>query len=78
MGKITKIKNLELGTEVKYGGMVWVVRKKDKDANTVTLALKDSIRNMEFDAAEPGNPDGWIEDYGNNSYALSNVRQCLS
>lgn len=78
MGKITKIKNLELGTEVKYGGMIWIVKKKDKDANTVTLALEDSIRNMEFDAAEPGNLDEWIADYGNNNYALSNVRQWLN
>lgn len=78
MGKQVKIGELDLGTEVRFGGMIWIVKRKSQECETVTLALKESIKRMEFDAAEPGNPDKWVSDYGSNSYELSNIRQWLN
>lgn len=80
MGKQVKIGELELGAEVRFGEMIWIVKKKEKEEGSgcVTLALKESIKRMEFDAPEPRNPDEWVSDYGNNIYALSNIRQWLN
>lgn len=78
MGKQVKIGELELGAEVRLGGIIWIVKKKEEGSGCVTLALKASIKRMEFDAQEPGNPDEWVSDYGNNIYALSNIRQWLN
>jgi len=78
MGKQVKIGELELGAEVRLGGMIWIVKRKSQECEYVTLALKDSLKNMEFDAAEPGNPDEWVSDYGNNIYKLSNIKQWLN
>jgi hypothetical protein len=78
MCKQAKIGELELGAEVRLGGMIWIVKRKDESRNIVTIALKESLRYMEFDEAEPGNPDEWVADYGNNIYDLSNIRQWLN
>jgi len=78
MGKEIELRDLAMNAEVKFGGMVWIVKKKDDSNNTVTLALKESIKRMEFDAPEPRNPDEWVSDYGNNIYALSNIRQWIN
>jgi hypothetical protein len=78
MGKEIELRDLAMNAEVKFGGMVWIVKKKDDSNNTVTLALKESIQNMEFDAAELGNTDEWVRDYGNNIYEFSNIRQWLN
>jgi NTP pyrophosphatase (non-canonical NTP hydrolase) len=78
MSKQVRIGDLNLGTEVRFGGMIWIIKRKEEESGSVTLALKDSIKNMEFDAAEPGNRDEWVADYGNNIYELSNIRQWLN
>lgn len=78
MSKQVKIGELDLGTEIRFGGMIWIIKRKEEENGFVTLALKESIKNMEFDAAEPDNPDEWVSDYGNNIYRLSNIRQWLN
>lgn len=78
MSKQVKMGELDLGEEVRFGGMIWIIKRKSQEHEYVTLALKESIKNMEFDAAEPGNPDEWVSDYGNNIYRFSNIRQWLN
>ncbi|MDN5307960.1 MAG: hypothetical protein PWP16_1323 [Eubacteriaceae bacterium] len=73
-----KAGKLELGSEISLGGRIWIAKRKSEPAEIVTLALKTSLKNMEFDEAEPGNPDEWRADYGNNDYELSNIRQWLN
>ncbi|WKY45984.1 DUF6273 domain-containing protein [Eubacteriaceae bacterium ES2] len=73
-----KAEKLELGSEISLGGRIWIAKRKSESAEIVTLALKTALKNMEFDEAEPGNPDEWRADYGNNDYRLSNIRQWLN
>lgn len=73
-----KIRELAINTEVELGGMIWLVRGDNDDKKTITLVLKESLKNMEFDNAEPDSPDENVRDYGNNIYELSNIRQWLN
>ncbi len=73
-----KAGKLELGSEISLGGGIWIAKRKTETEGIVTLALKTSLKNMEFDEAEPGNPDELRADYGNNDYELSNIRQWLN
>jgi hypothetical protein len=72
-----RAKELKLGSEVRFGGRIWITKRID-ETGCATLVLKEALRNMEFDEAEPGNPDEWRADYGNNDYELSNIRQWLN
>ena len=46
--------------------------------NSLTLMTKNIIRCAAFDAKEPNNPDFDRENYGNNRWSLSNIRQWLN
>lgn len=71
----------------KYGGVdyTWDVIGINHDVpadsnytNSLTIQSRDCLMNCVFDASEPTNPDGNIQQYGNNNYKNSNVRQWLN
>ncbi|GAB6891092.1 DUF6273 domain-containing protein [Geobacillus stearothermophilus] len=83
-----RLSNLPVGAKVKdlntkYYGKPIVFRVIDKKhpgypANSVTLLTEKIITLKAFDANESENPNTDRQDYGNNRYALSNIRQWLN
>ena len=89
LGKMQPISNLPVGTLVKdittkYCGspIVWVIADKNHagyPANSVTLLSKYILTLKCPDAKEPSNTDsGNRQNYGNNRYLYSNIRQWLN
>lgn len=82
------ISALPVGAKVKdtsttyYGSpIIWQVADKNHSgypANSVTLVAANILKIAAFDAAESDNSDDWRCDFGNNRYALSNIRQWLN
>lgn len=79
---------LPVGAKVKdtgttyYGSpIIWQVADKNHSgypANSVTLVAANILKIAAFDANESGNSDSNRRKYGNNRYALSNIRQWLN
>jgi len=64
---------------------VWDVIGIDHDKPTdprfthsLTIQSHDILLNAQFDAPEPGNPDSYRQQYGNNRYIHSAIRQWLN
>ena len=82
------ISALPVGAKVKdtgttyYGSpIIWQVADKNHSgypANSVTLVAANILKIVAFDAKESGNSDSNRRSYGNNRYALSNIRQWLN
>lgn len=82
------ISSLPVGAKVKdtgttyYGSpIIWQVADKNHSgypANSVTLIAANILKIAAFDAKESGNSDSNRRNYGNNRYALSNIRQWLN
>ena len=82
------ISSLPVGAKVKdtgttyYGSpIIWKVADKNHSgypANSVTLIAANILKIAAFDAKESGNSDSSRRSYGNNRYALSNIRQLLN
>ena len=82
------ISALPVGAKVKdtgttyYGSpIIWQVADKNHSgypANSVTLVAANILKIVAFDAKESGNSDLYRSEYGNNRYALSNIRQWLN
>ena len=82
------ISSLPVGAKVKdtgttyYGSpIIWQVADKNHSgypANSVTLIAANILKIAAFDAKESGNSDSNRRSYGNNRYALSNIRQWLN
>ncbi len=82
------ISSLPVGAKVKdtgttyYGSpIIWQVADKNHSgypANSVTLIAANILKIAAFDAEEIGNSDTGRRNYGNNRYALSNIRQWLN
>lgn len=82
------ISSLPVGAKVKdtgttyYGSpIIWQVADKNHSgypANSVTLIAANILKIAAFDAKETGNSDTGRRNYGNNRYALSNIRQWLN
>ena len=82
------ISALPIGAKVKdtgttyYGSpIIWQVADKNHSgypANSVTLVAANILKIAPFDAKESGNSDSNRIKYGNNRYALSNIRQWLN
>ena len=82
------ISSLPVGAKVKdtgttyYGSpIIWQVADKNHSgypANSVTLIAANILKIAAFDAEETGNSDTGRRNYGNNRYALSNIRQWLN
>lgn len=82
------ISALPVGAKVKdtgttyYGSpIIWQVADKNHSgypANSVTLVAANILKIAAFDAKESGNSDSNRIRYGNNRYALSNIRQWLN
>lgn len=82
------ISALPVGAKVKdtgttyYGSpIIWQVADKNHSgypANSVTLIAANILKIAAFDAKESGNSDSGRISYGNNRYALSNIRQWLN
>ena len=82
------ISSLPLGAKVKDTGttyhgipIIWQVADKNHSgypANSVTLIAANILKIAAFDAKESGNSDSNRRSYGNNRYALSNIRQWLN
>ena len=74
-----KVKDLN----TKYYGKPIIFQVIDKNhpgypANSVTLLTEKIITLKAFDAKEPSNPNTDRQNYGNNRYAHSNIRQWLN
>lgn len=82
------ISALPVGAKVKdtgttyYGSpIIWQVADMNHSgypANSVTLVAANILKIAAFDAKESGNSDSDRRNYGNNRYALSNIRQWLN
>lgn len=82
------LSNLPIGAKVKdlntkYYGKPIIFQVIDKNhagypANSVTLITEQIITLKAFDAKEPSNPNTDRQNYGNNRYAHSNIRQWLN
>lgn len=81
---MTKIKDMELGSVVKFGDfhgetpMFWIKTAQDHQTypdNSSTIYHKDIYAIRYFDAAEPENPNSEIKIHGCNNWKLSNLRQ---
>ena len=82
------ISALPVGAKVKdtgttyYGSpIIWQVADKNHSgypANSVTLVAANILKIAAFDAKESGNSDSSRRSFGNNRYALSNIRQWLN
>ncbi len=88
LGKMQPISNLPVGALVKdittkyYGSpIVWVIADKNHagyPTNSVTLLSKYILTLKCPDAKEPSNSSGNRQNYGNNRYLYSNIRQWLN
>ena len=88
LGSGIDISALPVGAKVKdtgttyYGSpIIWQVADKNHSgypANSVTLVAANILKIAAFDAKESGNSDSNRISYGNNRYALSNIRQWLN
>jgi hypothetical protein len=88
MGKTQPISNLPVGALVKdpttkyYGSpIIWTIADKNHagyPANSVTLLSKYILTLKCWDAKEPSNSDSSRQNYGNNRYLYSNIRQWLN
>lgn len=82
------ISSLPVGAKVKdtgttyYGSpIIWQVADKNHSgypANSVTLVAANILKIAAFDGKESSNSDNNRRSYGNNRYALSNIRQWLN
>lgn len=80
------INNLPIGAKVKFGSIysepiVWLVAGKNHTgypSNSLALVAEKIIKIMAFDAKEPSNSNGDRQNYGNNRYLHSNIRQWLN
>jgi hypothetical protein len=80
------INNLPIGAKVKFGSIysepiVWLVAGKNHTgypSNSLTLVAEKIIKIMAFDAKEPSNSNSDRQNYGNNRYLHSNLRQWLN
>lgn len=82
------ISALPVGAKVKdtgttyYGSpIIWQVADKNHSgypANSVTLVAANILKIAAFDAKESGNSNSNRRGFGNNRYALSNIRQWLN
>lgn len=82
------ISNLAVGAKVKdtgttyYGSPItWLIADKNHSgypSNSVTLVSEFILKIAAFDAIEASNSDSNRKSYGNNRYALSNLRQWLN
>ena len=87
-GKTQPISNLPVGALVKdittkyYGSpIIWVIADKNHagyPANSVTLLSKYILTLKCSDAKEPSNSNSDRQNYGNNRYLYSNIRQWLN
>lgn len=84
-----KLSNLPLGAKIKFGKhsvngetalpIIWMVVAKNHSSipayptNAITLITEKIIDLRAIDAAEPSNTDTYIQAYGNNRYAVSNI-----
>lgn len=72
------------GALVKFGSIygnpiIWrVIGQNHYAAGQTSLQTEHIIKLMCFDAKEASNSDGNRQNYGNNNYALSNIRQWLN
>lgn len=86
-----KISSLPIGSKIKYGkyqveneaekSIIWLIADKnhtDYPLNSTTLIPEKIIDLRAFDAKEPSNIDTNRQNYGNNRYSLSNIRQWLN
>jgi len=88
LGKMQPISNLSVGALVKdpttkyYGSpIIWVIADKNHagyPTDSVTLLSKYILTLKCFDAMEPSNSSGNRQNYGNNRYLYSNIRQWLN
>lgn len=65
--------------------IVWTIIGIDHDTPTdaaythsLTIQTRDCLRNVQFDAPEPTNPDEYRQEYGNNRYLHSAIKQWLN
>ena len=82
------LSTLAVGTKVKdtgttyYGSpIIWQVADKNHSgypSNSVTLVAANILKIAAFDGKESSNSDSNRRNYGNNRYALSNLRQWLN
>lgn len=82
------ISTLAVGTKVKdtgttyYGSpIIWQIADKNHSgypSNSVTLVAANILKIAAFDGKESNNSDSNRKSYGNNRYALSNLRQWLN
>lgn len=75
----------QLVSEYDGGEIVWEVIGIDVDTpadsqftHSMTIQTKDCLHDIQFDAPEPNNPDSNRQNYGNNRYIHSAVRQWLN
>lgn len=70
-----------------YNGeeLIWTIIGIDHDTPTnteyihsLTIQTRDCLANIQFDALEPTNPDTYRQQYGNNRYIHSAIRQWLN
>ena len=80
------ISNLSVGDKVKFGSIygepiIWQIGAKNHigyPSNSLTLVSEKIIKIMAFDAKEPSNSNSDRQNYGNNRYLHSNLRQWLN
>ena len=85
------ITNLNIGDKIKFGtykvenssveSIIWCIIDKNHTgypANSITLLTDKIIDLRGFDAKEPNNADSNRQNYGNNRYRTSNLRQWLN
>lgn len=80
------ISSLPIGSKIKYGSykgapIIWRIADFNHPGypnNSVTLISDVILCEKAFDAKEPSNSDSDRQEYGNNRYAHSNLRQWLN
>jgi hypothetical protein len=81
-----RLKDLKNGDIVKFGRLygkpiTWLVGDQNHEgfpSDSTTLVAAQILKLMPFDAKEPENEQGNREDWGNNRYLYSNIRQWLN
>lgn len=80
------ISNLSVGDKIKFGSIyddsiIWLVAAKNHagyPSNSLTFVTEKIIKIIGFDAKEPSNSNTDRQNYGNNQYRYSNLRQWLN